>query len=379
MKNRTEENRKNLDMIAPTWTLLGLALTACGGGGGGGGISVTIPPPINSGPPVPNARIPDISEAPGGSPPIILTEGQNPVPDLYYRYETVRTSEGTVSHPVFPVIRVPDITIDANGDGNIGRVTEEVDGWVLTSSERFDGVSLNIRVEINNFIVHYDGVTVDDIDDIVDDIVDDSDSSIHGDAASLSSVWTMTYSNGNLRGGAGPFTVAGVPQNDGSIDIRVSIYEDDVTGDLYFSSGSGGTFLGELGYSLNLPPNTPGATSLDSTFLGVRDGGGYDVPVIFTNVAKDGFGNVKIIAVDGVIDSAPELLQIDADGITGNAYRTGHVWYQVEGVNDVVMADSTGHTYMATEAGRYYAEVAIDLDADGNPDIFVETPSVDIA
>ena len=36
MKNRTEENRRNLDMIAPTWTLLGLVLTACGGGGGGG-------------------------------------------------------------------------------------------------------------------------------------------------------------------------------------------------------------------------------------------------------------------------------------------------------------------------------------------------------
>ena len=36
MKNRTEENRRNLEMIAPTWTLLGLALTACGGGGGGG-------------------------------------------------------------------------------------------------------------------------------------------------------------------------------------------------------------------------------------------------------------------------------------------------------------------------------------------------------
>ena len=39
MKNRTEENRRNLEMIAPTWTLLGLALTACGGGGGGGSSS----------------------------------------------------------------------------------------------------------------------------------------------------------------------------------------------------------------------------------------------------------------------------------------------------------------------------------------------------
>ena len=36
MKNRTEENRRNLEMIAPTWTMLGLALAACGGGGGGG-------------------------------------------------------------------------------------------------------------------------------------------------------------------------------------------------------------------------------------------------------------------------------------------------------------------------------------------------------
>ena len=35
MKKRTEENRRNLDMIAPTWTLLGLALAACGGGGSG--------------------------------------------------------------------------------------------------------------------------------------------------------------------------------------------------------------------------------------------------------------------------------------------------------------------------------------------------------
>ena len=375
MKNRTEEIRRNLEMIAPTWTLLGLALAACGGGGGGGGSGgIPLPPRINSGPPVPDARIPDIREAPGGSPPIILTEGQNSVPDLYHQYESARTSSGTVSQPFVSVVSVPDITVNAEGDGNIGRVTEEVDGWVLTLNERFDGISLNIRVEIDDFIVHYDRLTVDDIDDIVDD----PSVSIHGDAASVSSTWTMTYSNGNIRGGAGPVTIAGVPQSDGSIDIIVSIYEDDVTGYLYFSSGSGGTFLGELGYSLNLPPNTPGATSLDSTFLGVRDGGGYDVPVIFTNVAKDGFGNVKIIAVDGVIDSAPELLQIDADGITGNAYRTGHVWYQVEGVNDVVMADSTGHTYMATEPGRYHAEVAIDLDADGNPDIFVETPSVDI-
>ena len=39
MKNRTEENRRNLEMIAPTWTMLGLALAACGGGGGGGGSS----------------------------------------------------------------------------------------------------------------------------------------------------------------------------------------------------------------------------------------------------------------------------------------------------------------------------------------------------
>ena len=39
MKNKTEENRRNLEMIAPTWTLLGLALTACGGGGGGGSSS----------------------------------------------------------------------------------------------------------------------------------------------------------------------------------------------------------------------------------------------------------------------------------------------------------------------------------------------------
>ena len=37
MKNRTEENRRNLEMIAPTWTMLGLALAACGGGGGSSG------------------------------------------------------------------------------------------------------------------------------------------------------------------------------------------------------------------------------------------------------------------------------------------------------------------------------------------------------
>ena len=44
MKNRTEENRRNLEMIAPTWTMLGLALTACGGGGGGGSSSGRVTP-----------------------------------------------------------------------------------------------------------------------------------------------------------------------------------------------------------------------------------------------------------------------------------------------------------------------------------------------
>ncbi len=370
MKNRTEENRRNLEMIAPTWTMLGLALAACGGGGGGGGgISVTIPPPINSGPPVPNARIPNIQEAPRGSPPIILTEGQNMIPDVYYRYESANLGGGTVihhPHPSTAVATIPDITVDASGAGNVGQVAVEVNGLVLTDSERFDGISLNIRVEIDDYITHYDGLTV---DEIVDDIVDDSASSIRGDAVSLSSAWTMRYSNGNVRGSA-EINVAGAPQNDGSIDVIVSIYED-VNGDLYFSSGSGRTLLGDLGYSFNLPELTPGATELAVNILGIPEGNGYDVPVIFTNVARDGFGNVKIVADDGAIDSAPELLRIDADGITGNAYSTGHVWYR----DDVAIA-GTGHTYMATEAGRYHAEVAIDLDADGNPDILVETLAV---
>ena len=378
MKNRTEEIRRNLEMIAPTWTMLGLALAACGGGGGGGVGSgrVSGPPPINAGAPVArNERIPVVQEAPRGSEPIMLVEGMNSIPDLYHQYESARTSSGTVSHRFVSMISVPAITVDANGNGNIGRVTEEVDGWVLTLNERFDGISLNIRVEINNFIVHYDGLTVDDIDDIVDD----PSVSIHGDAASLSSTWTMTYSNGNVRGRA-EIIIAGVlgvddGVPDGSIDIIVSIYEDDVTGDLYFSSGSGRTFLGDLGYSLNLPPNTPGATRLDTTFLGKRVGvDDYDLVVLFSNFAKDGFGNIEIVARDGSIDSLPEVLEIDADGTTGDVYATGHIWYH----NGDPVEGATGSVLIAIERGRYHAEVGVDLDGDRIADILVETLPVDI-
>ncbi len=60
MKNRTEENRRNLEMIAPTWTLLGLALTACGGGGGGGSSGFGGGNPTPRTPPTTTPRLSDV-------------------------------------------------------------------------------------------------------------------------------------------------------------------------------------------------------------------------------------------------------------------------------------------------------------------------------
>ena len=383
MKNRTEENRKNLDMIAPTWTLLGLALTACGGGGGGGVGSgrVSGPPPINAGARVErNERIPVAQEAPRGSEPIMLVEGMNSIPDLYYRYEeSSDLGDGTVASSAFSVASTPDFELDADGNvvgtnGVIGPIMFEVDGLVLSYTEREGNFSLNLRVEIDDYVVVYRDLTLDDVVDVVDDS-DDTDSFGNGEAISLTSVWSITYSDGSFSGSAGPHTIMGVPQRDGSIDVRVSLYHDG-NGNLFFSSGSGRTLLGSDTYSFNLPPDSPDATgAFDVTYLGVLEGNDYDVPVIFSNLAKDGFGNIEIVARDGSIDSLPEVLEIDADGTTGDVYATGHIWYH----DGDVIVGATGSVLIAIERGRYHAEVGVDLDGDRIADILVETPAVEIA
>ena len=385
MKNRTEEIRRNLEMIAPTWTLLGLALAACGGGGGGGVGSgrVSGPPPINAGAPVmENARIPDIREAPRGSPAIILTEGQNSVPNLYYRYETHTYVDGTILQSNVGEYRIADFDVDEDGEGNVPQSMFEIDGSVLTydSPRTFypggaGSYTFSLRTVINDYLLHVDGLTVEDL--VADDL--DSDTVERADAVSLSSVWTITVNeygpNGQFLGrSSDSTTIAGAPQSDGSIDIEVSLYED-ANGSIYFSPGSGRTLLSSSMITFNPPSSESNADEPDVTFLGVREGSSYDVPVIFTNVAKDGFGNIEIVPSDGAIDSLPEVLIIDARGTTGDVHNTGHIWYH----NGEVVEDATAVLFIAIETGRYHAEVGVDLDGDRIADILVETLPVDIA
>ena len=95
MKNRTEENRRNLEMIAPTWTMLGLALAACGGGGGGGssGFGGRSPLTTPQNPPATTPRLSGVVEpAPqfgvGGS--LSATTGEtNDIAEIYaLRWDT---------------------------------------------------------------------------------------------------------------------------------------------------------------------------------------------------------------------------------------------------------------------------------------------------
>ena len=391
MKNRTEENRRNLDMIAPTWTMLGLALTACGGGGGGGVSGRISPPrPINDGAPVArNERIPDIREAPRGSEPIMLTVGQNSIPDLYYRYEAHTFDDGTVSQENDAELRVPTFSVDADGDGDISQPVFEINGLVQTyTSPRIEyqvgggSYTYSLRVIINDYILHGVGFTVDDLVDM-----DDSSSVARFDAVSLSSVWTVIFNEFDARGrplgtssrdtvtidGVLGVDADGVP--DGSIDISVSIYQDDVTGDLYFSSGSGRTFLTSDTITLNDGTGDDDDDVPDITFLGERDGTSYNKVVFVSNFAEDGFGNIEIVPSDGAIDSLPEVLIIDARGTTGDVHNTGHIWYH----NGEVVEDATAVLFIAIERGRYHAEVGVDLDGDRIADILVETLPVDIA
>ena len=382
MKNRTEEIRRNLEMIAPTWTMLGLALTACGGGGGGGVSGRISPPrPINDGAPVArNERIPDIREAPRGSEPIMLTVGQNSIPDLYYRYEAHTFDDGTVSQENDAELRVPTFSVDADGDGDISQPVFEINGLVQTyTSPRIEyqvgggSYTYSLRIILNDYVLHGDGFTVNDLINM-----DDPNSVASFDAISLSSVWTVTFNEFDANGrflrtsSSDTVTIAGVPQNDGSIDITFSIYED-VEGNIYLSSGLGRTFLTSDTITLNDGTGDDDDVP-DVTFLGVQDGNSHDLVVFFTNFAKDGFGNIEIVPSDGAIDSLPEVLIIDARGTTGDVHNTGHIWYH----NGEVVEDATAVLFIAIERGRYHAEVGVDLDGDRIADILVETPAVDI-
>ena len=391
MKNRTEENRRNLEMIAPTWTLLGLALTACGGGGGG--LSVSGPPPINANPgsrvaaPVrEHSRVPDIREAPNGSPAIILTEGQNTIRTLYYRYEEHTFDSGGVSQENDVEFRIPEFTVRADGTGDVSQSVIEIDGLVQTyTSPRMAYLggggtyTYTLRVIINDYILDVDDFTV---QDLVDGDID-SNSELRADAVSLSSVWSVTFSDYDANGRfidtsySGSTTIPGVlgvdedGMPDGSIDITVSFYEDR-NGDFYFEDASGRTLLGSETITFN--DGTTDDDTPDVTFLGIREGSDYDVPVILTKVAKDGFGNIEIVARDGRIDSLPEVLEIEARGTTGDVYATGHIWY----LGGEVITGATGSVLIAIEVGRYHAEVGVDLDGDRIADILVETLPVDI-
>ena len=408
------------------WIVSGLALTACGGGGGGGGLqAIALPPttptpppttptpppppppptPINSGaPPTAHSRIPAIREhSTAAASVVVLAEGANSVPNLHYAIEEYTWVTGrTGSAVVFDVV-VADITLNADGSITLPTITAEIDGWVLSNnppdfsldtSSRFDG---HLMVEINDYRVEYSGLTTNNPSDIIAHLrtLD------HGEATELRSVWTLLFraydADDNLIKTLEPppFTINGVPRaHDGAIDVPVEFYTDE-DGNAYFEDGPGRWRLTRYNDETETWQSTrfvitfndggltetstrPGASVIEGpeiSLLGVRTGSGYQVPTIITNLAKDGFGNARIVVADGTADSPEELLRIEADGVSGNVYADGHRWYK----DGVVIQGNTMHTHTTDGAGAYHADVGIDVDLDGHADIWVETLAIDIA
>ena len=420
------------------WIISGLALTACGGGGGGGGLQITQPPPdtpptttstpsspptttppppttpptppppptpINAGaPPTAHSRIPAIREhsTAAAASVVVLAEGANSVPNLHYAIEEYTWVTGrTGSAVVFDVV-VADITLNADGSITLPHITAEIDGWVLSNnppdfslntSSRFDG---HLMVEINDYRVEYSGLTTNNPSDIIAHLRTLN----HGEATELRSVWTLLFRAYDAEGNLiktlepPPFTINGVPRaHDGAIDVPVEFYTDD-DGNAYFEDGAGRWRLTRYNDETETWQSTrfiitfndggltetstrPGASVIEGpeiSLLGVRTGSGYEVPSIITNLAKDGFGNARIVVADGVLDSTTEILRIVADGVGGDVYADGHRWYK-----DGVIQGNTMHTHTTDGAGRYHADVAVDINLDGHADIWVETLAIDIA
>ena len=416
------------------WIVSGLALTACGGGGGGGGgglqaippppttppttppptIPTPTPPPpppppptpINAGaPPTAHSRIPTIREhsTAAAASVVVLAEGANSIPNLHYEIEEyIWVTDRTGNAVVFDVA-IADITLNADGSITLPTITAEIDGWVLSNnppdfsldtSSRFDG---HLMVEINDYRVEYSGLTTNNPSDIIAHLrtLD------HGEATELRSVWTLLFRAYDAEGKLiktlepPPFTINGVPRaHGGAIDIPVEFYTD-ADGNAYFEDGAGRWRLTRYNDETETWQSTrfvitfndggltetstrPGASVIEGpeiSLLGVRTGSGYQVPTIITNLAKDGFGNARIVVADGVLDSTTEILRIVADGVGGDVYADGHRWYK----DGVVIQGSTAHTHQTDGAGRYHADVAVDINLDGHADIWVETLAIDIA
>ena len=327
---------------------------------------------INSGAPTTNSRIPTIQEhsASTAASVVVLAEGANAIPDtFYYRAEPYTWDDGTFSNSAISDVRIPSITLHADGSVTLPTINLMIDGWTLTS-DIFNG---RFEVEINDYEVQYDGITISDAHDTFDD------SEASSRIISLSSIWTLSGNlniyddNGDILGAINPgtFTIDGIPQSDGSIDITLDIYRA-ANGNIQF--GSGQTLLSSETLTIDLNDPDDDDDGPEVSFLGVRKGNGYEIPTIITNLARDGFGNARVVAADGTADSPEELLRIEADGVSGNVYEHSHRWYK-----DGVIQGNTMHTHQTDGAGRYHADVAIDVDLDGHADIWVETLAIDIA
>ena len=149
--------------------------------------------------------------------------------------------------------------------------------------------------------------------------------------------------NGDFLGAINPgtFTIDGIPQSDGSIDITLDIYRA-ADGNVQF--GSGQTLLSSETFTLDLndPDDDDDDDGPEISFLGVRKGNGYEIPTIITNLARDGFGNARVVLEGGTTDS----LRIEADGVSGNVYEHSHRWYK-----DGVIQGNTMHTHTTDGAG----------------------------
>ena len=377
------------------WVLSGLALTACGGGGGGG-LHITAPPPlppINQGAPTAHSRIPAIQthSAPEAASVVVLAEGTNAFPNLHYEIQAYTWTNGRTGGEVRFDVAIPDITLNADGAIILPSMSIEIDDWILQNdppdlsrgtSSRSDGY---LRAEIDDYQVEYSGLTTSNPSDIIDYLraLD------HGEATSLQSVWTLLFRSYDADGNPldtinpAPFTINGVARvQGGGIDVPVAIYTD-ANGMAYFQDAAGRTVFARFVITFNdgdlaKTSTAPGSSFIEGpeiSLLGISKGNGYQVPIIITNLAKDGFGNAKIVLADGTADSTQEMLRIEADGVSGNVYADGHRWYK----DGVEIQGSTAHTHRADGAGAYHADVAIDIDFDGHADIWVETLPIDIA
>ena len=331
---------------------------------------------INSGAPTTNNRIPTIQEhsASTAASVVVLAEGANAIPVLHYRIEAHRSSDGTTSNSAIFDVDIPDITLRADGSVTISSFDAAIDDWIFRyNSPDIDGL---VTVEIDDFRVTFTS-TESSSSNIFDDLNDDVNiDTISAQVTSLTTTWTLSGNlnirddDGSILGAINPgtFTIDGVPQSDGSIDMTLNIYRA-ANGNIQFNSGQ--TLLSSETFTLDLnDPDDDDDDGPEVSFLGVRKGNGYEIPTIITNLAKDGFGNARVVLEGGTTDS----LRIEADGVSGNVYQDGHRWYK-----DGVIQGNTAHTHTTDGAGAYRADVGIDVDLDGHADIWVETLAIDIA